>query len=124
MPQLKKSLTRLVCPAGHGLTGPNRRPNGECVACLRKARKWKGNPVNRDKTHCPAGHPYEGYNLGKYKRGKNTIRYCRACRAKRAREYYWAVVKPLKHPGLPGRPRKYEGQQAGTGRLGAETVVA
>lgn len=108
MPRLRKSLNRLVCPNGHDLSGSNYRPNGTCGACIRARRGWKGNPVNRDKTHCPHGHPYEGDNLGTYKRGGNTIRYCRACRAKRAREYYWSTVKPLKHPGAPGRPRKYE----------------
>jgi len=80
---------------------------GRCRICFRAANGWKGNPANREKTHCPSGHPYEGDNLGTYKRGKVVIRYCRACRAKRAREYYWKVVKPLKHPGPPGRPRKY-----------------
>lgn len=108
MPRVRNSLKRLVCPHGHDLSGPNRRKDGTCGICIRKAQNWKGNPVNRDKTHCPHGHPYDGENLGTYKRGKITIRYCRACRAKRAREYYWKIVKPAKHPGKPGRPRKYE----------------
>jgi hypothetical protein len=107
MPQLRKSLTRLECPNGHSLIGSNRNQDGSCKECERKRKGYKGNPVNREKTHCPHGHPYEGDNLGTYQRGKNTIRYCRQCRAIRAREYYWETVKPEKHPGPPGRPRKY-----------------
>ena len=107
MPRLPNSVVKKVCPKGHWLEGPNRLRGGGCRACLRKARGWKGNPANREKTHCPNGHPYTGDNLGTYKRGKVTIRYCRACRAKRAKEYYWNKVKPVKHPGKPGRPKKH-----------------
>jgi hypothetical protein len=110
MPMLKKSLNRLVCPNGHDLTGSNRRPTGVCKICARKSKGYKGNPVNREKTHCPKGHPYEGDNLGLVSRGKNKVRYCKTCRSARARAYYWNKVKQEKHPGSPGRPRKYDNE--------------
>jgi hypothetical protein len=39
---------------------------------------------NAAKTHCPAGHPYEGDNL---RRAKNGARICRICANRRQREY-------------------------------------
>jgi hypothetical protein len=106
--RLSKKITRLKCPKGHDLNEENRRPDGTCRACVRIQRGWRGNKANIDKTHCVHGHPYSGANLGIYKRGNYNIRYCRTCRAIKAREYYLKFIKPEKHPGPPGRPRKYE----------------
>jgi hypothetical protein len=45
------------------------------------AANWNG-----AKTHCPAGHPYEGENLRRWK-GR---RYCRACAVERLRQWHLA----------------------------------
>ena len=62
---------------------------------------------NKDKTHCPQGHPYKGKNLITYiKIDGSTRRMCRKCMTERAKQFYWDAVKATKHPGKPGRPRK------------------
>lgn len=49
-----------------------------CITCHR----LKDGNVNRDKTHCPQGHPYDSANTYINPAGART---CRACRAKRER---------------------------------------
>ena len=109
MPRLPKHLARTECSKGHKLTPENRTKDNRCKTCMRSmpSRKPRGTQ-NREKTHCPHGHPYEGDNLSVYKRGKYEIRSCRACKALRARAYYRDIIKPEFHPGPPGRPRKYD----------------
>jgi hypothetical protein len=50
----------------------------------------KGAQVNRDKTHCPKGHPYEGYNLIQSLSNGRTCRICKVAwtRQYRARCFY------------------------------------
>lgn len=46
--------------------------------------------INRKKTHCPEGHPYDEANTRIYKGG----RYCRACRREHAKKYRNSGYKP------------------------------
>jgi hypothetical protein len=62
--------------------------------------------MNKNKTQCPQGHLYEGDNLVIYKRGDKEIRVCRVCKNTKANAYYHEKIKPVKHPGRPGRPKK------------------
>jgi len=101
-----------TCPAGHLYEGQNLtyRSDGSraCRACAAAyAREYRKTPVGQrntkeagarrkaryipkpprpEVTHCPQGHPYEGYNLiidgGKKK--------CRECGRERMRRYYYA----------------------------------
>ena len=54
-------------------------------ACSRAGKKgsWKIAGINRAKTHCPHGHPYEGWNLIIFKSGS---RACRTCIYRRTAE--------------------------------------
>lgn len=95
MAQLTEKQRRKVCPRGHKLGRANLTPDGHCKACrrLHYKRGWKGGVANDLKTHCPAGHPYQGDNLNVYQRGKYKIRSCRECKRIKARWYYRS-----KHP--------------------------
>lgn len=62
--------------------------------------------MNKDKTQCPKGHLYEGENLIVYTRGDKQVRVCRQCKNAKANAYYHEKIKPVKHPGKPGRPPK------------------
>ena len=61
------------------LSDPKREQIARCVARLEQA----GGPLtaNRDKTHCPKGHPYQGDNLLIRIRNGQPSRFCRQCRA-------------------------------------------
>lgn len=107
MPQLPPRFTRKTCKRGHNLLESGAISDGRCKECKRLLAGYKG-LANRKKTHCPKGHPYSGKNLSVYRRGKYKIRTCRTCKAERARKRYWNVIKPVFHPGKPGRPRKYD----------------
>lgn len=48
----------------------------EAVTCQENIRRGTSGKYQLLKTHCPAGHPYEGENLVRY---KNT-RVCRTCK--------------------------------------------
>lgn len=51
----------------------------------RRARTWEGGAAfQRDKTHCPYGHPYSGDNL---RIAKNGRRCCRECERRYSREH-------------------------------------
>jgi hypothetical protein len=43
-------------------------------------------PANGKRTHCPAGHAYDGENLVIEMRGKQAVRRCKACDQRRSRE--------------------------------------
>lgn len=65
-----------------------------CSAAENKARGSLGWHFS-DRTHCPAGHPYAGENLGTYK----SHRHCKACKREKAaawraaRKYDWCRAK-------------------------------
>jgi hypothetical protein len=105
MPRLNKKQMRKVCPRGHKLGRKNLTPAGDCRECRRLYADYIGGVANQLKTHCPAGHAYEGDNLQVFKRGKYKIRSCRECRRLWGKEYYRTVLKPKLHPGKVGRPR-------------------
>jgi hypothetical protein len=82
--------------------------DGRCKVCRHERDNWKGNPPNKEKTHCPRGHVLDGDNLmirvtdGKIKRS------CRECHNEQRRRYYRLKEKPIKHPrNKPGPRRKY-----------------
>jgi len=107
MARLTLKQRRKVCPRGHKLGRANLTPSGDCKECRRLLKGYKGGVTNGLKTHCPAGHAFEGDNLYVYQRGKYKIRTCRECRRLRTSEYYYRVLKQKLHPGKRGRPRKY-----------------
>jgi HNH endonuclease len=45
---------------------------------------------NETRTHCPAGHPYDATNTGRYGRHKER-RHCKACARKRALARYYRM---------------------------------
>lgn len=68
---------------------------------LRRAKSWEnGASFQREKTHCPYGHPYSGENLRICKDGK---RACRACERRHSAEHR-ARKRELNPP--QSRPRK------------------
>lgn len=56
----------------------------EPVTHAENVARGEGGKMWREKTHCPKGHPYEGYNLIVTKAG---YRACRECNNERGREY-------------------------------------
>ena len=118
----KKQEPVKTCLKGHPLTQKNMTKSGRCLTCRHEREGFKGNVANKDKTHCPAGHPYSGDNVARYDTGKRKLRVCRRCRAEKARQYYQEKVKPLRpvkkprkrlvdpirHPHKTGRPRIFD----------------
>lgn len=61
---LTRKSTRTHCNKGHAYEGNEAPPNSRgyrCLTCLRDSVPRKGG-ANRDKTHCPANHPYDEKN--------------------------------------------------------------
>ena len=56
----------------------------EAVTSHENIRRGESGKYNREKTHCPKGHPYSGDNL--YRR-PNGDRHCRICKRSALREY-------------------------------------
>jgi hypothetical protein len=82
-----------VCPNGHRYAGnemPSNAGRWRCRTCYQAwlARNRIGGEsvgtVNRAKTHCPNGHPYDGDNLVILKNGR---RRCRTCHAENMARY-------------------------------------
>jgi len=73
----------------HVLAEVGRTTAGSCAACARDRHReshgWKGGLPSGDRTHCPAGHAYEGDNL--YVVPQRGVRHCRACTRENARKY-------------------------------------
>jgi hypothetical protein len=100
------------CKHGHPMTPDNLTSSGKCLTCRHDREGFKGNTANKDKTHCPAGHPYSGDNLARYTSKNRTLRVCKMCRAIKSRRYYNDKIKPFRPaptPGKrkPGRPRQF-----------------
>ena len=83
------------CKRGHPLTGPeadvwvNKQGKPWCLRCRReldrrRREKRRGGIAQKDRMHCPHGHPYDAENTGFTKRGH---RYCRECSRIKARRY-------------------------------------
>lgn len=53
---------------------------------------WPNAERNRNKTHCPQGHPYDDANTTR----RNGRRYCHAC--KTAREAAWRAERRQRDP--------------------------
>lgn len=69
---------------------------------LRRARAWEhGAAFQREKTHCPAGHPYSGDNLRICKDGKRACRACAREQIARRRERERAENPPPPKPPQP-----------------------
>lgn len=89
------------CPAGHPYEGENlqtwrgMRACKECkrqrqLAKIRKRAEAEGRklrPPAKDRTHCPAGHPYAGENL---RIARNGQRVCKTCQRRQALKCYHA----------------------------------
>lgn len=60
----------------------------EPVTPMRNARRGDAGKNNRDKTHCPAGHPYDEQNTIRIRQiGKGWSRMCSTCLTKKQAEY-------------------------------------
>jgi hypothetical protein len=98
MPKLAERFVKLQCKYGHPLVEGNLTKSGTCLTCYRRYRGYKGQPHNRNKTHCPHGHPYEGDNVREY-RVRNVIRRtCVTCKNEASRKRYREKLKRF-HPG-------------------------
>lgn len=85
---------RSCCSQGHPYTADNIRwgPKGHhriCRTCEleshRRQDNWQGGPWNRDKVHCPKGHPYDEANTHVNGQG---ARICKECNRERSRVNY------------------------------------
>ncbi len=65
----------------------------EAVTSKENIRRGNTAQWQRDKTHCPSGHPYSGDNL--YVHGGK--RYCRSCSRASSRRYYRANLRRLEN---------------------------
>lgn len=80
-----------VWPVGEGLQLDHLCRNRACcnpmhleeVSQQENIRRGMGGQVNREKIHCPYGHPYDAENTHHYKGD----RWCRECSRRRGREY-------------------------------------
>jgi len=93
---------RVFCPHGHLMNGDNLyigiKPSGaksgkkkvrrECRQCAREydhqRHGYQGNPLNRNRTHCIHGHPFDEINT--YRPPGRIKRVCRECRRQRKRD--------------------------------------
>lgn len=74
------------CQYGHEYEGNEAPPNSRgyrCLTCLKNSRPAAGTG-NRDKTHCPANHPYTEENTYHTSDGR---RRCLICKRDQNREY-------------------------------------
>ena len=96
---IQKICKRTHCKKGHELSVDNLKiiwrksksiEERLCLICYNEAKKRnskaKGH-AHKDKTHCPRGHSYSGYNLITFKT-KNG-RWCRTCMRAANSEHYW-----------------------------------
>jgi hypothetical protein len=62
-------------------------------------RRGDGGRVNREKTRCPQGHPYDRNNTRLYRRadGKGMGRACRTCANEKARAGYDPAARAARH---------------------------
>lgn len=105
------------CPHGHPYDEENtywHRGHRLCRAC-KKTPKWKEyirnyyqqrHPDratdNKDKTHCPQGHPFDEENTYRYR----DARRCRTCLRAQSLASYYRLKDPNYQKRPPGRPRK------------------
>jgi hypothetical protein len=86
------NAAKTVCAEGHPLVlKGSRRPSRYCPICRMRNRIAKGetsgNGHMRERTECPAGHPYDEVNTYIHRNPDGTprCRMCRACMRERAR---------------------------------------
>lgn len=91
----EKNKQKMNCPKGHPYNKENtyvrfsskRNSCRICRTCskerMRQKRGWRGGKPNRDKTHCPLGHPLSGDNLHIRPRGGRTCMACHRIAQKR-----------------------------------------
>lgn len=85
----ERIYARPFCHRGHEIAVVGRTKAGKCKACvsLRNKARWD-KPARAERTHCPAGHPYDGDNLRIVKTKTGTGRRCRTCDNIRNQEQY------------------------------------
>lgn len=88
----------------------------------RRARSWEGGAAfQRNKTHCPYGHPYSGDNLRIAKDGKRVCRECARRWVREADERKRAANPPQPKPERThckrGHPLAEHGRRDADGRL-------
>lgn len=60
------------------------------------AKEWPLAAVNRDKTHCPQGHPYSGDNLFRRLDGRRECKACKREQGRRDREKHRDRIRETK----------------------------